>query len=200
MGKLCQYFFSPQSPWTYLGHARLGAIARQHGARIEMKPCDLGKVFDVSGGVPLAKRPPQRQAYRLVELRRWSEFLDIPLTLQPKYFPVAGEPAARLIIAAEAAYGHDAAFELAGAVMRALWAEERNIADAATLAAIAGNQGLDGQRLLDEAGSPAAGTTYERNTTEAVAANVFGSPWYVLDGEPYWGQDRLDFLERALSR
>ncbi len=88
MSKQVEYFMAPQSPWTYLGHQRFVAIARQQGASILLKPADIAKVFSVTGGVPVAQRPPQRQAYRLDELQRWSAFLNIPLTLLPKFFPV----------------------------------------------------------------------------------------------------------------
>src|SRR4051812_45757430 len=107
MAKVCDYFFSPQSPWTYLGHSRFVALAKQYGVQIEVKPVDLGRVFSVSGGLPLAKRPPQRQAYRLIELKRWSEFLQIPMNVQPKFFPVSGDPAGKLIIATRLAHGTD---------------------------------------------------------------------------------------------
>ncbi len=200
MAKTCEYFFAPQSPWAYLGHARLAALAKQHGVQIEIKPCDLGKVFNVSGGLPLAKRPPQRQAYRLVELQRWSEYLGLPLNLQPKFFPVPGDPAAKLIIATKLAHGTDAAMELTGAMMRALWAEEKNIADADTLAALADSFGHDGKALLKSSETASVQTEYDRFTDDAMAANVFGSPWYVVDGEGYWGQDRLDFVERAFAK
>jgi 2-hydroxychromene-2-carboxylate isomerase len=200
MAKTCEYFFAPQSPWAYLGHARLIALAKQHGVQIEIKPCDLGKVFNVSGGLPLAKRPPQRQAYRLAELQRWSEYLGLPLNLQPKFFPIPGDPAAKLIIAAKLAHGTDAAMALTGAMMRALWAEEKNIADADTLAALADGFGYDGKALLKSSETASVQTEYDRFTDDAVAANVFGSPWYVVDGEGYWGQDRLDFVERAFAK
>lgn len=200
MGKFVEYYFAPQSPWAYLGHARLIALAQKYGARIDIKPCDLGKVFGVSGGVPLAKRAPQRQAYRLVELKRWSEHLGLPLNLQPQHFPVSGEAAAKLIIACKLAHGGEAALHLTGAVMRALWAEERNIADEATLAALADECGRDGRVLLQSAQTASVQNEYERYTNDAIAANVFGSPWYVVDGEGYWGQDRLDFVERALAK
>jgi 2-hydroxychromene-2-carboxylate isomerase len=200
MPKVCEYYFAPQSPWTYLGHARFGEIAQRHGVQVEIKPMDLGKVFGVSGGLPLAKRPPQRQAYRLVELKRWSEFLQMPLNLQPKIFPVSPDAAAKLIIATRLAHGTDAAMQVAGAIMRAVWAEERNIADADTLAAIATACGHDGKTLVKSAETTSVQKEYDRNTDDAIAANVFGSPWYVYDGESYWGQDRLDFLERAFSK
>lgn len=203
MAKICEYFFAPQSPWAYLGHARLSALAEQHGARIEVKPCDLGKVFSQSGGLPLAKRAPQRQAYRLQEMARWSEHLQMPLHLQPAFFPVSGDMAAKLIIATQLAHGNAAALQLTGGIMRALWAEQKNIADADTLAALANDcEGveLDGKMLLKTAETGAVQTQYEQYTSEALAANVFGSPWYIVDGQGYWGQDRLDFVERALLK
>lgn len=200
MSKVCQYFFAPQSPWTYLGHERFVALAEKYRVQVELKPCDLGKVFNVSGGLPLAKRAPQRQAYRLVELKRWSEHLEMPLNLNPAFFPVPGDPAAKLIIATRLAHGTDAALRVAGAVMRAVWAEERNIGDAATLAAIAQECGHDGKALVKTLETSSVQEEYDRYTDEAIAANVFGSPWYVVDGEGYWGQDRLDFVERAFQK
>lgn len=200
MAKVCEYFFTPQSPWTYLGHERFVAMATKYGVQVEIKPCDLGRVFSVSGGLPLAKRPPQRQAYRLVELKRWSEFLQIPLNLQPKFFPVPGDAAAKLIIAARLAHGTDAALGIAGAIMRAIWAEERNIGDTDTLVAIALECGHDGRALLKSSETASVQSEYDRFTDEAIAANVFGSPWYVVEGEGFWGQDRLDFVERAFAK
>jgi 2-hydroxychromene-2-carboxylate isomerase len=200
MAKLCEYYFAPQSPWTYLGHARFVELAKRHGVQVDVKPMDLGRVFNSSGGLPLAKRPPQRQAYRLVELKRWSEHLQMPMNLQPKFFPVPGDPAAKLIIAVKLAHGADAALAVSGAIMRALWAEERNIADGDTLAAIANDCGHDGRALLKSSETASVQGEYDRFTDDALAANVFGSPWYVVDGEGYWGQDRLDFVERAFAK
>jgi len=200
MSKICQYFFAIQSPWTYLGHERFVAMARQHAVQIEVRPCDLGKVFGVSGGLPLAKRAPQRQAYRLVELTRWSEFLGMPMNVQPKFFPVSPDLATRMVIATRLTHGVDVALELSGAIMRGLWAEEKNIGDEDTLAQIAGSCGLDGRALIKSSETASVQAEYDRNTEDATAANVFGSPWYLLDGESFWGQDRLDFLERAMQK
>ena len=199
MTKVCEYYFAPQSPYAYLGHERFCAIASRHGAEIIVKPCDFGRIFSVSGGLPLPKRAPQRQAYRLLELARWSRHLGLPLKLQPTFFPVVPDAAARLIIAGQLERGTQAALGLAGAIMRGLWAEDRNIADADTLAAIATACGYDGDGLLRQAQSSAIQDRYERNTDEAIAAEVFGAPWYRVDGEGYWGQDRLDFVDRALA-
>lgn len=199
MSKQIDYFMAPQSPWTYLGHQRFVAIAKQRGARIVLKPADITKVFSATGGVPVAQRPPQRQAYRLDELQRWSKFLNIPLNLHPAFFPVTGEPGAKLIIAALQKNGTDKALELAFALGRAVWSEEKNIADEATLVALCDGLGLDGKILLAHASSDAVAADYAKNTEDALAWNVFGVPWYRVDGKGFWGQDRLDFVERALA-
>jgi 2-hydroxychromene-2-carboxylate isomerase len=200
MSKVCQYYFALHSPWSYLGHARFVSLARQHGVQVDVRPVDLGKVFGVSGGLPLAKRAPQRQAYRLVELARWSAFLGVPMNVQPKFFPVSPEAASKLVIATRLALGVEAALNLAEAIMRGLWAEEKNIGDADTLVQIANGCELDGRALMKTADTAGVQAEYDRNTEDATAANVFGSPWYVFEGEGYWGQDRLDFLERAFAR
>lgn len=194
------YYFAPNSPWTYLGHLRFWDIARAAGARIRVLPVDLGgKVFPVSGGLPLPKRAPQRQAYRLLELQRFSEFLHAPIVLQPRYFPVAADDAARLIIAVEMKDGTHAAMHITDAVLRAVWVEERNIADEATLARLLAERELPAARL-EESHSQAVQERYEVDTQAAIDAGVFGAPTYVVDGELFWGQDRLDFLQRRLAR
>jgi 2-hydroxychromene-2-carboxylate isomerase len=194
MSKQIGYYFTPVSPWTYLGHQRLEAIAAKHGAQIAYKPVDIAKVFAVSGGLPLAQRPKQRQAYRLVELDRWRKFLGIELTLQPKFFPAPAERAMRMIIAADRDAGR-----LAFAFMRACWAEERDVSDPATLRAVATGLGLDGDGLLAAAEREETGRTLAANTDEAIARQVFGAPSYIYRDELFWGQDRLDFLDRALA-
>jgi 2-hydroxychromene-2-carboxylate isomerase len=175
-------------------------MASQYGVHIDLRPCDIGKVFNASGGLPLVKRAPQRQAYRLVELQRWSQHLEIPLILQPKFFPVPPDLAAKLIIATQLAHGTATALALTGAIMAALWAEDRNIADVDTLANIAINLDLDGKALLKSAETASVQSEFDQYTDKALEANVFGSPWYVFEGEGFWGQDRLDFVERAFAK
>ncbi len=198
MSKVVDYYFTPASPWTYLGHQRFEAIARRHGATIQYKPVDYGKIFPLSGGLPLGKRAPQRQAYRIVELQRWRDHLGIPLTAKPKYHPVASDLAAQLIIAAERAGAAPGPLSLA--LMRACWAEDRNIAEAETLAAVATEQSLDGAKLIAAARTPEITMLYEALTREAIDRQVFGAPFFIYKNEPFWGQDRLDFLDRALAR
>ncbi len=190
--KVVDYYFSPVSPWTYLGHARLTDAAKRLGAAVNAKPVDYGVIFPVSGGLPLGKRAPQRQAYRLMELARWREHLAVPLTIQPKHFPVDGTAAAQLICGAP----EPVRMALAGDLLAAVWAREENIADAGTLSTIAARHGIDNAAAVIETGK--AG--YAANTQEALELQVFGAPTYVYSGELFWGQDRLEFLERALAR
>jgi 2-hydroxychromene-2-carboxylate isomerase len=181
MGKVVDYYFTPVSPWTYLGHARFIDIAHRHGAAIAVKPVDLGKVFSVSGGLPLKQRSAQRQAYRLMELERWRHHLGVPLNVQPRHFPVSGDLASKWILAA-------------------VWAEERDVSDAGTLAALAAAQGIDAVALATRAGSDDLKARYEALTQEAIDRQVFGAPTYIYRDEAFWGQDRLDFLDRALAK
>lgn len=191
------YYFTPVSPWAYLGSLRFIEIVKRRGASVRVMPVDLGKVFATSGGLPLAKRPPQRQAYRLMELKRWRDFLDMPLVLQPRTFPVDAGLASRLIIAAREA-GQDTLF-FSHLLGRAIWAEERNIADPDILEEIVTEAGLDPAPLFRAADGDAVKAAMQADTDRAIAANVFGAPTYVIDGELFWGQDRLDFVERALA-
>ena len=199
MTKTVEYFLAPQSPYAYLGHDRFVSITKKAQATVLIKPFDVAKIFSLSGGVPVAQRPLQRQAYRLVELQRWSSYLKKPFVLQPAFFPVSGDPGSKLIIAAQQAYGTEKALALAGALGSAIWAEEKNITDLMTLEAIASNLKLDGAKLVAALESDAVLKSFNQHTEEAIAAQVFGVPWYRIDGEDFWGQDRLDFVERALN-
>ena len=200
MGKVVDYFFSPKSPWSYLGHARFMQLAKKHGATVHVKPVDLGRVFSVSGGLPLKQRAPQRLAYRLVELKRFRDHLKVPINLEPKFFPGPGDDPPKLIIAADLANGPDAAMNLALAFMRACWAEDRNLDDAATRTAIIREQGQDPAALAVPAIAADASSRLELYTNEAITQGVFGAPSYVIGGEIFWGQDRLEFVDRALAR
>lgn len=198
MSRVIDYFLAPHSPWTYLGHERFVAIAREAGATVRPIPIDLLKLFSVSGGLPLSQRPAQRQAYRLLELRRFSRHLGMPMHVEPTFFPVVPHTAARLIIAVDEADGAEAALRLTGALLRAVWEQQRDIADAATLTAILGEQALPAERLARSAADD-IGARYDANTQRAIDASLFGAPSYVIDGELFWGQDRLDFVQRALA-
>ena len=199
MSHSVDYYFAPQSPWAYLGHQRFQQILDAAGASVRVMPIDLGgKVFPISGGLPLGQRAPQRQAYRLTELARFSKWLGAPLHLKPTYFPVGGDDAAKLIIAVDMVAGAKAAMAITGAILSAVWAQQRNIADEKTLAELLKEQNLPAS-CLEQAYSQAVQMRYESYTQMAIDAGVFGAPSYVVDGEIFWGQDRLDFVERALT-
>jgi 2-hydroxychromene-2-carboxylate isomerase len=199
MGKRVDYYFATVSPFMYLGHERLVAIASRHGATIAVKPVNLGEIFAVSGGLPLSKRAPQRQAYRLTELERWSQYLGIALNRQPRFFPVNGDRAAYWILAANERDPAQA-LQLTGAVGKAIWREERDVSDEATLTALARGLRLDALALAERAASAETAARYKALTEEAIDRAVFGSPTYIYRDELFWGQDRLDFLDRALAK
>ena len=199
MSRTVLYYFAPQSPFAYLGHRRFADLLRASRRDVAVMPVDLARIFPVSGGLPLGQRAPQRQAYRLLELRRFAEHLGVPLHVQPRHFPVDGNPAALLITAVAQQDGAEAAMQLAGAVMAACWQQQRDIAAEATLAELLDETDLPATRLA-QSRQPEVRARYDAHTQAALDAGVFGAPSYVIDGEIFWGQDRLDFVERRLAR
>jgi 2-hydroxychromene-2-carboxylate isomerase len=197
MPRRIDYYFSLASPWSYLGHAEFIRIASENGAGVNYKPVALGKVFPETGGLPLAKRHPARQAYRLVELQRWREKRKIGLKLAPKFWPFDQTLADQLIIALAASGAAVESF--LPYAFAAVFDHERNLADETVLSALLGEAKLDAAALLARAKSEATKNEYTRFGEEAIAAGVFGAPSYVLDGEIFWGQDRLSLLEEALK-
>lgn len=193
------YYYSLNSPWAYLGSARFEAMCAKHGATVTPYPVDFGVIFPASGGLPLPKRAPQRQAYRLMELARWSRFHNITLNPQPAGFPFAEPPIAAAVIALRETRGVVPAIQLSHRIMRALWAEEANPADPATFAALAADCGLDGPAILKLAEDPQWMDRRMSDSHAALERGVFGAPSFVIEGEIFWGQDRLDFVERKLA-
>lgn len=192
------YFLTPVSPWTHFGHARIRRIAERAGVALLPKPVDFGKIFSVSGGLPLGQRAPQRQAYRLQELARWRSFLGIPIHIHPQFFPADATLAMRAIVAAAPA-GTASQLDLTGALLKACWEEQRNVADPATIASLADGCGLDGAALLQLAAAPAAAAACDALTQEAIDRQVFGAPTYAIGDQLFWGQDRLEFVARHLG-
>jgi 2-hydroxychromene-2-carboxylate isomerase len=196
-------FYSLSSPWAYFAGPRLRDIVRRHHARLILKPYDFQKVVPVTGGIPIRTRPEARRSYHALELDRWRRFLGMPMVLAPKFYPqVVTDPdwnkrPGWMVIAAQER-GLDAP-RLSHAILRALWAEERDVADAGVRIAIADENGLPGAELHAAETSPEVQAIYARNSEEAIIAGVFGAPTFVLDGERFWGQDRLEFLDRALD-
>ncbi|WP_019646353.1 2-hydroxychromene-2-carboxylate isomerase [Novispirillum itersonii] len=194
-GRFIDYYFSPVSPFAYLGAPRLAALAQAHGCTVRCRPVRMAEVFAATGGVPLPQRSEARKTYRLMELTRISRRYAMPLTLHPAFFPCDDTLAAGVILAAEDA-GADA-MAVAFALGRGLWAEQRNIADPASVADILTALGLDGAALV--AAAPQAEARRTETTAQAIAAGVFGAPTYVWKGELFWGQDRLEYLDAAIK-
>jgi carboxymethylenebutenolidase len=193
------YYVSLNSPWTHLGAARIAALTAQHGASLRVYPVDFGTIFPASGGLPLPKRAPQRQAYRLMELRRWRDALGIPITIAPRFFPAREQPAASCVIAVRETIGDAPAVALAHGILKALWEEERDTGDTATLRDLIADTGLDAKAVLTLAEDPRWAERRAADSTAALARGVFGAPSYVIGDEIFWGQDRLDFVARCLS-
>jgi 2-hydroxychromene-2-carboxylate isomerase len=191
------YWLSVASPWAYLGGERFARLAARHGAPVNVRPMELGDVFAATGGVPFSKRSAARQAYRQVELARWSRTLGVPLNLVPRFYPVDRAPASQLLLAARCA-GYDA-LVLSNAVLKAIWADDLDIADWAVLRDIVDASGMPGVALTRMARQPAMAELIAVETRAAVEAGVFGAPTYVVRGELFWGQDRLDFVDAALG-
>ena len=190
------YFFTTISPFCYLAGHRLELIAARHGATIRYIPINAPALFPRTGGQVLADRHDSRKSYRLQELRRWSKRLQLPLDMQPAYFPANPAPSSYAIISAQIAGGGDLA-GLVQAFPRAVWAEGRNIADDDVVHDILRQHGFD-PKIADR-GMMTAADTYMANLEEAVARGVFGVPFYVVGDERFWGQDRLDDLDLYLG-
>jgi 2-hydroxychromene-2-carboxylate isomerase len=190
------YYFSLISPYAYLGHDAVQDVARGTGATLVYRPVRIFELFDANGGLPLGQRAPARQRYRLIELQRWRDARGLPLNLQPRHFPTDPGLADRCIIALVEAGEIPAAY--VGSAFRAIWAEDRDIADPEVVGTLLEAQGFDAARIIDAADGQAAQSVYRQNTEAAIAADLPGLPGYVLNGEPFWGQDRVDALRDAL--
>jgi len=194
------YYASLNSPWTHLGAARIEAMAMAHGASLRIFPVDFGTIFPASGGLPLPRRAPQRQAYRLMELKRWRDHLGIPITIQPKYFPSDEQVSTACVIGLRETVGDQPAIKLAHRVLKAVWQDEQNPADPATMTALIADVGLEPDTVLKLGADPRWGERRLADTQAALDRGVFGAPSYVIGEEIFWGQDRLPFVERRLAR
>jgi len=191
------FYFAAVSPWVYLGNPGLIDLLERHDAEIRLHAVDLGQLGE-HGFLALAQRPKARQNYRLLELKRWSERLKQPLHLHPRHFPVAAATAGHMVLAAQATHSGRRALVLLGEIGRAVWADELDVSDPEVLVKLADGCGFEGRALLEAAPDMAAAAL--ESTEQARSLGVFGVPWYVVDGEAFWGQDRLDFVDQALSR
>jgi 2-hydroxychromene-2-carboxylate isomerase len=197
MPRQVDYYFSLQSPWAYIGHKVFRDVVGTYDLKVNHKPVVLVDLFSETGGLPLPKRHPVRQRYRLVELQRWRDKRGLKFHLHPANWPFSARLADGLLIAAIEA-GHDVDPFLRRA-FAAIWEDQLNLADAATVIGLADDCGLPGKALAARSASDDIEKIYEQNRHDALAADVFGSPAYVLDGEVFWGQDRIELLVDALE-
>ena len=199
MGLHIDYYASLNSPWTHLGAARIEAMAMANDASLRIFPVDFGAIFAQSGGLPLPERSPLRQAYRLQELARWRDHLGIPIHVQPKYFPSSEQHTASCVIALRETVGDQPAIKLAHRVLKAVWQEEKNAGDAVTLAELIADIGLDADQVMKLGEEPRWAERRVADTQAALDRGVFGAPSYVIGDDIFWGQDRLEFVERRLA-
>ena len=197
MAKQIDYYFSCVSPWAYIGHAMFQDLAKTHGCKVVYKPVMLGELFAETGGLPLGKRHPARQRYRMMELQRWREKRGLSFHLKPQHWPFDAKLADTMVIAAIRSGRDPEPFMCA--VFKGSWEEQLNFSDTSVLADAADRAGLPGAELLKQAAAPEVAAIYEKNREDAIAADVFGSPGYVVEGEVFWGQDRLELLADALK-
>ena len=191
------YFMSHGSPWTFLGHHRLGVIVKKFNVNLNMYPVNYGEIFPISGGLPVSKRPPQRQKLRLQELNRWSSFLNIKLNPEPKYFPSKSLLPSLIIISAQV-QNLENYFDLAHHIMSALWVKNIDIDDENVLSGILKDMSLDAKKIISFAKSNECKKIMGKYTELGIKKNVFGAPTFIIEDQIYWGQDRLDFVERHL--
>ena len=191
------YYMTPGSPWSYLGSKLFARIARDAGAEVTVYAVDFGAIFPATGGLPLPMRSPERRAYRLQELARWKRRRGAPMHLQPANFPVSGPTPALAIVAAREA-GHDA-HGLSAALLAALWEDDRNIDDPDIVASVCEACGLPAAAIMEASGSRETAERFEADTREAIERGVFGAPSWLIGGELFWGQDRLDFVAEKLG-
>lgn len=190
------YYFSTMSVFTYIAGSRLEEIAARNGATIAYKPLDVIGLFARTGGTPPAQRPESRKAYRAQEIRRQAAKADMPITAQPAFWPVNTAPSSYAIIAAQAAGGGDLG-GLVQSLLRACWLEDKNIADDTVVRDCLSAAGFD--PALADSGLLMGAETYAANLEEAANRGVFGSPFYIVGEERFWGQDRLEDLDLYLQ-
>jgi 2-hydroxychromene-2-carboxylate isomerase len=192
-----EYYFSFISLWSYVGSLTFQDLVKRHKADVTYKPIALYALFDAGGGKPVRERPAQRQAYRLVEMERWRQIRNIPLVTWPKFYPANPSLAHRALIGAIRAKEDVSHFVHAG--LKAVWADELNIEDPNTIVDLMKRSGLDGEKYLRGADSADAKAEEARLTEEAIARRLFGAPFYFYRDEPFWGQDRLQYLDQAIE-
>ncbi|MGB1147093.1 MAG: 2-hydroxychromene-2-carboxylate isomerase [Alphaproteobacteria bacterium] len=195
--KTLHYYFGLISPWTYLGHDELTRIVSENGVKVVFHPIQFGPVFAATGGLPVPKRSPQRQAWRLAELRRWSARKGLDLNIQPAHFPVDESTAAKCVLALQAMGENPLGFM--GRAHRVVWVEDRDLSDSAIVAELLRAEGFDAEGVMNRAQQDDVAQAYDSGPEQAIEAGVFGAPTFIINDELFWGQDRLDWVEEEIK-
>ena len=200
--KTIEYYYALASPWSFLGNGKLLQIAERFDLTIDPIIIDYDEMFEAAETVPLPRRPRLRKQYRLIDLKRWGDFRKVPINAEPKFYEgeveEPNEREAALMVVAAKLEGLDS-LKLAHAISRALWVEERFPFVREELISIANAEGFEGVALLEKAHEDATVAAYSDNTQASIKRGAFGMPFYIVDEEPYWGQDRLELLEHRLA-
>ncbi len=197
MASTIDYYYYGASPFSYFGHQAIVDVAARHGATLNIKPVNLMGLWDISGAVPPGQRPPVRQRYRFLELQRVADIRGLSINLKPAHFPVDMTLADCCVIAA--LKKDSDVVQLIGHFFTGVWQDQANMADEAEIHSRLIECGFDADAILKLAKSDAVKTIRETNTSDAIAADAVGAPAYVLNGEVFWGQDRIDHVDHALA-
>ncbi len=194
---MIDYYFATPSPWAYLATPRIIELKNKYNVEINWKPADLMEIFAIHGVANVKDRPKPVQLNRLTELGRWSKFLNMPLNIQPKYFPVDPTLSHKVIILAQK--NNIDIKNLIFSFQRAVWADEKDISDENVIIEICKNNNFESNSIITDANSEEIQGEFKKNTEEALSRNVWGSPTFIFNNELFWGQDRIEFLERAIQ-
>jgi 2-hydroxychromene-2-carboxylate isomerase len=191
-----EFFFDYGSPYSYLANSRLPGLAERTGAELRYRPMLLGGVFKATDNRSPALEPCEaKRSYGSLELRRWIAYLGVPFSGNP-HFPINTLLLMRTAVAARRA----GVFEpFHRAVYPAFWADAENLGEPEVVARVVEKAGLDARALLEAGGDPEVKAELRATTEEAVARGVFGAPTFFVEDEMFFGNDRLDFVERALA-
>lgn len=197
MNNMLDYYFATPSPWAYLATPRIIELEKKYNLEINWKPADLMEIFSIHGVANVKDRPQPVQLNRLTELGRWSKFLNMPLTIQPKYFPVDPTLSHKVIILAQK--NNIDVKNLIFSFQKAVWADEKDISNENVILEICKTNKFESSSIITDANSEEIQNEYKNNTKDALSQNVWGSPTFVYNNELFWGQDRIEFLERAIQ-
>ncbi|MEP0944624.1 MAG: 2-hydroxychromene-2-carboxylate isomerase [Rhizobiaceae bacterium] len=191
------YYFAGSSPFTYLGHQAILDVAKRHDILLNFKPVNPAGVWKESGSVPLPQRTPTRKRYRFLELQRIAHMRNLPINLEPAHFPVDPTLADCCVIVL-GMQGKNPA-DYMNRVFSAVWTQEANIADETAIAELLTESGFEPAAIIEAAKSNEVAEMRHLYTEEAAGNDAVGVPAFVLNGEVFWGQDRIEFIDHALT-